>query len=220
MRAPAAVLAAFATIGATGHAAAAPSAYDVALVAEFERACVPGRLRYETTRAAAVAAGWTEVSTDAHAELRAIMELAEAEALDGDLADASFEYAAYSKAIMGAEHYLVVSRASAVIGEPDDPLNPWVFLGCYLYNLDATVPLAPEPVTVLIGKPISQTREGKGVVYHVWGPPCPMPRTGDTHLSFVAEGSEVAEMVPFTGIALNFTTSELDPGAEPPDPYC
>jgi hypothetical protein len=146
--------------------------------------------------------------------------MAEAEALDAELTDASFEYAVYAKAIEGTEHHLVVGRSSFVIGEPDDPLNPWVYVGCYLYNLDASSPLDPEPVTALVGNPIGQTRESDGVVSHIWGPPCPMPRTGDTYLSFVAEGSELAGQVPFTGIALHFTTSELDAGAEPPDPHC
>jgi hypothetical protein len=221
MRAPVVVLVALAAIGGYGPAAAAPSAYDIAFVAEFEKACVPGRLRYETSMDAAVDAGWLAIAPDAHAELRAIMEMAESEALDSDLTDTSFEYTAYAKDIDGAEHYLVVSRSSAVIGDPDDPLNPWVFLACHLYNLDATAPLDPEPVTALTGNPISATHPGPGgTITHVWGPPCPMPRTGDTYLSFVAEGSPMAGMVPFTGISLNFTTSGLEPGEAVPDPYC
>lgn len=221
MRRTASTLGALAIAGLVGPAAAAPSDYDITFVAEFEQACVPGRLRYETSLQAAVDAGWAEVAPDAHPELQAIMALAEAEALDSDLTDASFDAAIYGKDIDGTEHYLIVSRTSAVIGDPDDSLNPWVFLGCHLYNLDATKPLDPEPVTALIGNPISATHPGPGgTIAHVWGPPCPMPRTGDTYLSFVAEGSALTAMVPFTGIVLNFSTSELDPGAEPPDPYC
>lgn len=221
MRVPVFVSAALAAVTVGGPAVAAPSAYDIQFVAEFGKACVPGRLRYDTSVEAAAAAGWVVVGPDAHPELRAIMELAEAEALDSDLTEASFEYIAYAKEIDGGEHHLVVSRSSAVIGDPDDPLNPWVHVGCHLYNLDATVPVDPEPVTDLIGNPISATHPGPdGTIAHVWGPPCPMPRTGDTYLSFVAEGSPLTAMVPFTGVALNFSTSELDPGAEPPDPYC
>ena len=221
MRAPAAALAAFALIGAAGSASAAPSAYDIAFVAEFEKACVPGRLRYETSLQAAAAAGWAVVALDVHPELKAIMEFAETETLDDDFTEATFDATVYSKEIDGTAHHLVVSRASAIIGDRDDPLNPWVFLACHLYNLDATVPLDPAPVTALIGNPISATHPGPGgAIAHVWGPPCPMPRTGDTYLSFIPEGSPLAGTVPFTGVALNFSTSELDPGAEPPDPYC
>jgi hypothetical protein len=201
-------------------ALAAPSAYDWAFVSAFEAACVPGRLSYEASLAAAAAAGWVATGADSHPELAAIMAMAEQEALDPELTDARFDHAIYAKDIEGVAHHLVVSRASMVIGEPDDPLNPWVFVGCHLYNLDATQPVDPVPVTALIGNPISRTEEQEGALSHVWGPPCPMPRTGDTYLSFVAEGSPATRLVPFTGTALNFSTSELPEGEPVPDPYC
>lgn len=191
-----------------------------AFVAEFEQACVPGRLNYQSSLAAAEAAGWNPVAPEVHPELAAMMQLSESEALkpaDG-LSDVSFVFQAFAKPVGETVLHLVVSRGSAVIGEPDDPLNPWVFLGCHLYDLDATAPIDPAPVTVLIGNPISRTEERGGLITHVWGPPCPMPRTGDTYLSFVPEGATT--IVPFTGIALNFTTSELPAGEPVPDPYC
>ncbi len=196
---------------------AAPTAYDVAFVSEFAEACVPGRLTYPASQAAAVAAGWSEVARDSHAELAAMLALSEQVANDPDY-PAEYDMKVYGKTIDGLPHHLVISRVSMMIEETDE--HPFVQVGCYLYNLDATTPLDPEPVTALIGKPISGTQEGQGAISHVWGPPCPMPRTGDTYLSFVAEGSEMAEQVPFTGVALNFSTSELRAGEPVPDPYC
>lgn len=197
-------------------ALAVPTAYDTAFVEAFEAACVPGRLSYEASKGAALAAGWTEVSRDVHPELAALLEMSEKAALAPEL-QAAYQMTVYGKDIEGRPHHLVVARTSAVITEGSDP---FVQVGCYLYNLDATAPLDPEAVTTLIGQPVSATREEGGAISHIWGPPCPMPRTGDTYLSFVAEGSEVAATMPFTGIALNFTTSELPAGEPAPDPYC
>ncbi|MGV3650633.1 MAG: hypothetical protein ACO1OK_04365 [Devosia sp.] len=194
----------------------APSAYDLAFVAEFEQACVPGRLGYETSLDAARDAGWTPTTADAHPELAAVMALGEAAALDPEL-EATFAYTVHAKTIEGLPHFLVVSTTSAVISDPDDP---WIQTGCYLYNFDATSPLDPAPVTALIGNPISATREGEGATSVIWGPPCPMPMTGDTYLSYIAEGSPLIAQVPMTGIALNFTTTALAEGDPVPEPYC
>jgi hypothetical protein len=197
-------------------AAAQPASYDQAFTDAFAEACVPGRLGYETSRQAALAAGWVETTPAAHPELAAIMALAETAAEDPEL-EATFAFTVYGKAIAEQPHFLVVSTTSAVISDPKDP---WVQTGCYLYNFDASAPLSPEPVTALIGNPISASREGDGALSHIWGPPCPMPMTGDTYLSFVAEGSPLVSQVPMTGIALNFTTTELAQGEPVPDPYC
>ncbi|RUT29312.1 hypothetical protein EMQ25_14405 [Arsenicitalea aurantiaca] len=191
--------------------------YASAFTDAFAAACVPGRLTYEASLAAARDAGWSTVSAQSHPELAAIMALAEEEARDPELEGAEFHYEAFLKAVAGLPHHLVVSRASFVL---DDPEDPWVFVGCHLYNLEATAPIDPAPVTALIGNPISRTQTDQGVESHVWGPPCPMPRTGDTYLNFVEEGSVVADVLPFTGLALNFSTSELPAGEEEPEPYC
>jgi hypothetical protein len=196
---------------------AAPSSYDVAFVKAFEDACVPGRLTYATTQEAVRAAGWEKVELESNSELGALLAKSAEVANDPEI-KAEFEYAAYTKLVDGLPHHLVASRTSAKIEEEDE--HPFVLVGCYLYNLDATAPVDPAPVTALIGNPISRSQEGQGAISHVWGPPCPMPRTGDTYLSYVAEGSELTAQVPFTGVALNFSTSELRAGEPVPDPYC
>ncbi len=200
-------------------AAAAPAPYDIAFVSEFAEACVPQRLSYPGTRETALAQGWTEVKRDAHPELDVLMGLSEQAAIDPEL-QMTFDYALFSKAIEGQAHYLVVSRSTAVIGEPDDPLNPWVYIGCYLYNLDATGPIDPEPVTALVGNPIANSINEDGIVAYLWGPPCPMPRTGDTYLTYVGEDSSQADVGGFTGLVLKFDTSEPAEGEVVPSTYC
>lgn len=207
-----------ATLAGALPVGAAPGPHDLAFVEAFAAACVPGRLGYESSKAAATAAGWSAVEPAVHPELAALMAMSVEAAKDPEL-DATFDFVAYQRDIAGRPHFLVISTTSAVISDPEDP---WIQTGCYLYDFEATAPLDPEPVTALIGNPISASQEEQGVVSHIWGPPCPMPMTGDTYLSFVADGAPMAEAMglPFSGIALNFTTTELGAGEPVPEPYC
>ncbi len=198
---------------------AAPPAYDIDFVAEFAEACVPGRLSYPGTQETARANGWVEVERSVNAELDAMMAISEREAQDPEL-QATFEYKLFSKPIRAQDHYLVVSYSSFVIDPDEEPVDPWVLIGCYLYNLDATGPIDPEPVSALIGKPISNSHADETLVGHVWGPPCPMPFTGDTYLTYVAEGSEPAAASGFSGLVLKFSTAEPDAGETVPDTFC
>lgn len=202
-------------LGATGaHAEAA--AYDQAFVDAFAEACVPGRLGYDSTQEAAKAAGWSAVERTDSAELDAMMAISERAATDPEL-QATFDYRLYRKDIEALPHYLVVSRSTAVI---DDESDPWVLIGCYLYNLDAAAPIDPAPVTELIGNPIANSQSDMHLTGYIWGPPCPMPRTGDTYLTFIPEVSQYREQTGFSGLVLKFDTSEPDPDEVVPDTYC
>ncbi|MBK8084372.1 MAG: hypothetical protein IPK28_11510 [Devosia sp.] len=204
-------------LAVSSTASLAVPAYDIAFVSEFADACVPGRLGYQTTRDAARAAGWTEVEPGVNAEFAGIMARSEAEAAADPELPTVFEYTTYAKAIEGIAHYLVVSRSAITVTEGEDP---WVMIGCYLYNFDAVAPIDPEPVTALIGNPIAQSQIDMHITSYVWGPPCPMPRTGDTYLTFIPEVSQYREQVGISGLVLKFSTSEPDPGEVVPDTYC
>jgi len=54
----------------------------------------------------------------------------------------------------------------------------------------------------------------------IWGPPCPMPRTGDTYLTFIPEVSQYKDQTGFTGLVLKFDTSEPKPDEVVPASYC
>jgi hypothetical protein len=208
----------FAALGlvAGGPAYAAPSTYDEAFAKSFAETCIPGRLGYGTTQAAAVEAGWAEVPRSDDARLDALMAASERGAADPEL-KATFVFKTYARDIDGQRHYLVVSSTTAVV---TDPADPWIVTGCYLYNFDATVPVDPAPISAVLEGEISRTEERDGAVSHVWGPTCPYPRTLDTYLNFVPVGSTVAPDVPFVGVGLSFTTSEPDPGETVPESYC
>lgn len=193
--------------------------YDVAFVKAFADACVPQRMSYPGTVETARAAGWRDAVRSANAELDAIMARSEEEANDPEL-KSTFDYKILTRAIGEQDHYLVVSRATFIIGEEDNPLNPWTYIGCYLYNFDATAPIGPGQVSALLQKPVSNRHSDETLTSYVWGPPCPMPRTGDTYLTFVPEGSPHQPATGFSGLVLKFETSEPDPGEVVPETYC
>lgn len=186
-------------------AIAAPAAYDIAFVAEFAEACVPQRLSFEGTKQTALGGGWAQVQRNANPELDVIMGISEAAAADPEL-QAEFSYVLYEKPIEGRPHYLVVSRTSAEIA-PGDRLT---LIGCYLYDFDAAQAIDPEPVTALIGNPIATSQTDMHVNGYAWGPPPAMARTMDTYLTFIPEVSQYKDEAGFTGLVLNFSTSEPD----------
>jgi hypothetical protein len=194
-----------------------PVGADQAFVDAFAAACVPGRLSYEATRDTALAEGWAVVERTDHPELASVMQKADEMLAADPEFDSETEVVLLARDVNGTRHHLSVSRLTFIVEEGDDP---WVMVGCHLYNFDATTPVDPAPVTALIGNPISRSHDQDGLIGHVWGPPCPMPRTGDTYLSFVAEGSPTSQLVGFAGVSLNFSTSTPDPGEQVPETYC
>lgn len=198
-------------------AAAAPTAYDLAFVTEFAEACVPQRMSYEGSVQTALDRGWQKVERTAHPELDVMMGKAEAGANDPELFDVSFVYEIFSKPIEDVPHYLLVSRLSAAIEAGGDPYTD---IGCYLYNFEAEAAIDPEPVTALTGNEIAHSQIDMHINAWVWGPPCLMPRTGDTYLTFIPEVSQFKQETGFSGMVLKFSTSEPDPGEVVPATYC
>lgn len=205
-----------AALCAVGPAFAAPSAYDEAFAKNFAETCIPGRLGYETTQSAALAAGWAEVPRTDDPRLDTLMASSEREAADPEL-KASFVFKTYARDIEGQRHYLVVSRMTAVV---TDPADPWITTGCYLYNFDAKAAVDPAPISAVLETEIATRQDINGTSSVLWGPPCPYPRTGDTYLNFVSESSAVATQIGFSGVAMSFTTSEPKPGETVPETYC
>ncbi len=217
MRAGAVAATAAVALLLSGSAALAVPAYDIAFVSEFADACVPGRLGYQSTLDAAAAAGWVAVEPGVNAEFAALMARSETEATSDPELPTEFVYTAFAKTIEAMQHHLVVSRSAITVTEGEDP---WVFIGCYLYNFDAAAAIDPEPVSALIGNPIAHSQVDMHITSYVWGPPCPMPRTGDTYMTFIPEVSQYKEQTGFSGLVLKFSTSEPDPGEVVPDTYC
>ncbi len=204
--------------------AAQDSGYEQAFVDAFGEACVPERLSYEGTKANAEGLGWVAAARGDHPELATMMAKMDAGLAEAADMQPTIAYQLYTKPVADVPHYLVVTRSSFVmdgsLGEQDEEPEVWTYIGCYLYNFDAAGPIDPAPMTALVEKPISRSIDQDGLVGHVWGPPCPMPRTGDSYLSFIADNSPAAAQTGFSGLMVKFETSEPDPGEEVPETYC
>ena len=185
-----------------------------AFVAAFGEVCIPERLSYKGTLALAEELGWEPVVTGenadydgfiAHAEALLAEEIAE----DPDFSQGS-DGAWFTREIGGRSHLLAVSY---LLTEYLDAL------GCHLYDFAAMAPIDPEPVTRLLGQTIAHTTDGGDpfyavdpelIVTTVWGPSPRLPRTLDTYLTFIPQGSEVAAQTGFSGLMLKFSTSLPD----------
>jgi hypothetical protein len=194
-----------------------PVSVDQAFADAFGAACVPGRLSYDGTREAALAAGWVVVDRTDHDELAVIMKRAGEEMGVEDDAGLEYDTTLYAKDVAGTRHHLTVSFLSSVIteGEP-----PFVQVGCNLYNFDAEDPIDPAPISALLDAPISHSIDREGLYGHVWGPPCSMPRTFDTYLGYYAADTPAALATGFDGVSLTFSTSSPAPGEVVPETYC
>lgn len=182
-----------------------------AFVAAFGEVCIPERLSYEGTVALAGQSGWTLVMPGANEPFDRFIEHAET-LLQEEIADEPDFYhgsdgAWFTREIGGRPHLLAVSL---LLTEFMDTA------GCYLYDFAATEPIDPEPLTRLLGRPMGYTTDGGDpdyavdpaeLVSMVWGPPPALPRTGDTYLTFIPEGSPHAARIGFTGLMLKFSTS-------------
>jgi hypothetical protein len=219
----AAALAVSAVVAAFPAPAQDSTEYGQAFVDTFAAACVPERLSYPGTRANAEKLGWTAAERDAHPELAAMMAKMDEGALEAaEEMQGTFDYRIYAKPVADVPHYLIVSRATFLMegfGENEEP-DEWVYIGCYLYNFEATAPIDPAPMSALTGQPIAREVDQDGLVSYLWGPPCPMPRTGDSYLTFVSDESPHAAQTGFSGLMVKFETSEPDEGEVVPETYC
>lgn len=198
------------------------AAYGEAFVGAFTEACVPQRLSYPGTRAHAESLGWTNAEPDAHPELAAMMSTMNAALAEAEDMEATFDYRIYARPVAEAPHYLIVSRTSFEMEPLSEGAEPdiWTYIGCYLYNFDATGPIDPAPMTAFTGKPIAREVDQEGLVSYLWGPPCPLPRTGDSYLTYVADDSPHKATTGFSGLMIKFETSEPDEGEAVPETYC
>jgi hypothetical protein len=178
----------------------AEAAYDAAFVYTFAKACVPQRLSFEGTKEQARLEGWIAVADDAHPELAALLKIARAAAVDPKHPDWKTEFQPFSRELFGEPLYLIVTRLVA-----PKVIN---FVGCYLYDFDIDRFIDPLNVEMALRVPFGHKIEGPDLVSYVWGPSPDMPRTHDTYLTLVREGSPHVAQTGFSGLMLKFDTAE------------
>lgn len=182
-------------------------------VAAFGEVCIPERLSYQGTLVLAERLGWETIVPGEDATVDRFLAHArdqlEAAGQEDDFAfEARMEV--FRREIDGRRYLLAV----------DLVLSEYInLLGCLLYDFAATEPIDAALVTRLLDHPIAYTTDGGDaeqavapalLIGTVWGPSPSLPRTLDTYLSFIPEGSPIAEQTGFTGLVLKFSTSQPD----------
>lgn len=190
---------------------------DAALfVATFGEACIPERLSYPGALALAERLGWQRAVAGADAALDGFLDHAQSEleeAMEEDDIDFESEMAAFTRLVGGRPLHLVLTLMRSEIID---------MTGCYLYDFAADALIDPAPVSALLGtEPAYATHGGDPdravdpalLVSTVWGPPPGLPRTFDTHLTYVPSDSPAVADVGFHGLVLTFSTSLPDEDA-------
>ena len=196
---------------------------DVRLEA-FKTVCAHSDRRdYDRAVATVDAAGWARVADDDHPELAASLARVRAEAADPDL-PMTFDHAAWAREIEGRRLHVVVSRTSAVLraedhdDDGDGIIQSWerrdvlTFLGCGVWDFDATEPVHPGLMTAWVGAVAVQTVDEPGVVQGgTWNVHHMMPGTGEVRLGFVPDEGPVQAMTGFSGVAITMITAPERP---------
>lgn len=197
---------AIAALWLAGMVSVATAASSEAFVAQFQSACVPGRLSYKATIANAKAVGWTETTADSHPELKSVFAASDAELKQAIETDWTFKRVAMKRTGGGSGLHLIVTYVEA----PD----VITLVGCYLYDFDATQPISTAAISAFLGAEVSRMTPVGGGTAKVWGPSKKLPRTLDTYAYHVPEGSDLAKRVGFTGTMMKFETSAIKPDSE------
>jgi hypothetical protein len=169
---------------------------DPPMVVAFRDTCLPARRDFDAMKAHVAAAGWSAATAADNPELAAILKRAEAAELPEK---AALAMGVFRKSIDGSTFYLVATDVRSELIH---------LVSCYLYDFDATAPVDPLTMTLLLDKPPYQVIDQPGTMAgQLWKTPESLPGAIDAYSGFVPEGSEVAEQVGFTGQALRITSA-------------
>ncbi|WP_421724884.1 hypothetical protein [Bauldia sp.] len=174
-----------------------PSAPEDHRIAAFRSVCIEDRHSYRALQARAVSEEWQLVARDHHPELAALLERSEALDLDEDM---DSRLASYGRSFGSATLYLLLTRLESA---------PVTLVSCYVYDFEATGPIAPAPVSDWLGISPTDTIDQPGVIVgHTWAAPEALPGTWDIFLSYVPDDGPAADETGFSGIVLKITAIE------------
>lgn len=184
----------------------------------FKTLCTPDRRSLERTSARMAAAGWVKAEETEHPELAATLALARKEMDDPELPMKN-EQEIWKSPDGPGGRYIILNRMSATIGDNEDSdgdgvLQSWekatelVFLGCGLWDFEATAGIHPGLMSAWTTQLAAQTVDEPGKieggtwnVYHF------LPGTADVKIGFVPEGSPFVERIGFSGAMITMTSA-------------
>ncbi len=184
----------------------------------FKTLCVPDRRDMARTSARVAAAGWVRAAEDDHPELTATMALARAEMNDPEYPMENVQEI-WKSPTGPAGQYLILNRLSSTVGTTGDDngdgvIQSWekaydlVFLGCGLWDFEATAGIHPGLMSAWTTQLAAQTVDEPGQieggtwnVYHF------LPGTADVKIGFVPEGSSFVERIGFSGAMITMSSA-------------
>lgn len=189
----------------------------------FREACIPHRRDIVRAAKALAGDGWARVNDDDHPELAASLGKVKAEAVDPEL-NMAFDYSVWAREIEGRRLHVVLTRVDAVLREADldedgdGEIQPWerrdvlTFLGCGLWDFEATEAIHPGLMTAWTGGLAVQTIDQPGVLTGgTWNVNAMLPGTGEVHLGFIPAGSPMIDRAGFSGVSINMTSAPERP---------
>ncbi|MGA0545830.1 hypothetical protein ACO2Q1_11185 [Brevundimonas sp. VNH65] len=184
----------------------------------FKTLCVPDRRDMAATSARLAAAGWVRAEETDHPELAASVAIGRAEANDPEF-PMEMEQEIWKDPGGPAGRYVIVNKVSAVIGEDEDSdgdgvLQSWekaddlVFLGCGLWDFDATEGVHPGLMTAWTTQTAAQSIELPGqMIGGTWNVYHFMPGTADVKIGFIPDESPWVARTGFSGAMITMTSA-------------
>lgn len=193
----------------------------------FKAACVPHRQDLAKAAEALAADGWARVADDDDPRLAAAMARARAEALDPEL-EMTVDYSVWGRTRDGRRLYVVLNRVDALIGETRDSdgdgilqdwerANPWVQLGCGLWDFEATGPIDHAVMNAWVGAEPVQFIDAPGEISGgTWNVYEMMPGTAEVHMGFIPEGGGMGMAPGYSGLSITMSSALPEEAEETP----
>ena len=179
----------------------------------FKAACLPHRGDAFAAVAALHGAGWTLIKPGDNATWDALLvkrdAIMAAEALEDEPGE--FAHEAVETAWTKDGYIVSLSRSTTSIdwsgdGSLDDE-DPWVHVGCNLYDFAATSEIPVEAMTAWTASLPVQSLSDAGMTGHTYNVFEMMRGTAEIQIAFVSPDSSYVEQFGFPGVAITMSTS-------------
>ena len=178
---------------------AAPVAGVDARLDAFKAACLPEHRSPGKRPAVFAREGWRATPDADHPMLAEVLKLSRSEMADDEAEDIHGELGAWRKDLSGHPVYLVMTVARS------DVMS---LTGCYLFDFAAPA-IAPDPITAWLQEAPAQTVNNVGLTAQIWNVEG-IEGVWDLQNSFVAAGTQAANVVGYHGMSIQMTSTVLD----------
>jgi hypothetical protein len=164
-----------------------------AVVQTFVSVCIEGRASFAVSEAAALRSGWVTVEEAHRPELQTLFGFVRSNL---PVNTPVSQLQAYGS-----------DQSNAVIVLTELTVQGHLVNGCYVYDFDATVPLAPEVFVQIMGEQPTESQSIPGeIVMQKWIGPAALEGVATLRVAFIVPGSESGRQTGLVGLALASTS--------------